>query len=77
MIIKILGIGCPKCNKLEENVRQVISQINGDHTVKKVTGLDQIMDFGVMITPALVIDDEVKSVGKVLSPDEIRKIIIK
>ncbi len=77
MIIQILGIGCTKCKKLEENVREVITLLSGDITIEKVTDLDQIMDFGVMITPALVIDDEVKSVGKVLSPDEIRKIIIK
>ncbi len=77
MIIQILGIGCTKCKKLEENVREVITLLSGDITIEKVTDLDQIMDFGVMITPALVIDDEVKSVGKVLSPDEIRNIIIK
>ena len=75
MIIKILGTGCPKCKKLEENVRQAISQITGEHTIEKVTDLNQIMDFGVMITPALVIDEEVKSVGKVLSPEDIKKLI--
>ena len=75
MIIKILGTGCPKCKKLEENVRQAISQITGEHTIEKVTDLNQIMDFGVMITPALVIDEEVKSVGKVLSQDDIKKLI--
>lgn len=75
MIIKILGTGCPKCKKLEENARQAISSLSGDITIEKVTDLNQIMNFGVMITPALVIDEEVKSVGKVLSPDDIKKLI--
>ncbi len=74
MIIKILGTGCPKCKKLEENVRQAIGQLNGDVSIEKVTDLNQIMDYGVMITPALVIDEEVKSVGKVLSPDALKKL---
>ncbi len=77
MVIKILGTGCAKCKKLEENVRQAISQLSGDFSIEKVTDLNQIMDFGVMMTPALVIDEEVKLVGKVLSPDEIKKLIEK
>ena len=75
MIIKILGVGCPKCKKLEENVRQVTSKLQGDITIKKVTDLNQIMNYGVMLTPALVIDEEVVSVGKVLSADDIKKLI--
>ncbi len=75
MIIKILGTGCPKCKKLEENARQAISSSSEDITIEKVTDLNQIMNFGVMITPALVIDEEVKSVGKVLSSDAIKKLI--
>ena len=75
MIIKILGTGCPKCKKLEENTRQAISSLSGDITIEKVTDLNQIMNFGVMITPALVIDEEVVSVGKVLSADDIKKLI--
>ena len=77
MIIKILGTGCPKCKKLEENTRQAISSLSGDITIEKVTDLNQIMNYGVMITPALVIDEEVKSVGKVLPPDDIKKLIEK
>ena len=75
MVIKILGTGCPKCKKLEENARQAISSLSGDITIEKVTDLNQIMNFGVMITPALVIDEEVVSVGKVLSADDIKKLI--
>lgn len=75
MIIKILGTGCPKCKKLEENARQAISQITGDHTIEKVTDLNQIMNYGVMITPAFVIDEKVVSTGKVLSSEDIKKLI--
>ncbi len=77
MIIKILGTGCAKCKKLEDNTRQAVSSLSGDFTVEKVTDLNQIMNYGVMLTPSLVIDEEVKSVGKVLSPDDIRKLIEK
>ena len=75
MIIKILGSGCSKCKRLEENVRQATGKLEGVFPIEKVTDLNQIMDYGVMITPALVIDDEVISVGKVLSPEDIRKLI--
>ena len=77
MVIKILGTGCLKCKKLEENARQAISSLSGDMTVEKVTDLNQIMNYGVMLTPALVIDEKVKSVGKVLSSDDIKKLIEK
>ena len=77
MVIKILGSGCAKCKKLEENARQAISSLSGDIKIEKVTDLNQIMNYGVMLTPALVIDEEVISVGKVLSPDDIKKLIEK
>ncbi len=75
MIIKVLGSGCKKCKKLEENARQAIRQLSEDSIIEKVTDLNQIMNYGVMITPALVIDEEVVSVGKVLSPEGIKKLI--
>lgn len=75
MIIKILGTGCPKCKKLEENARIAIKELGSDATIEKVTDLDQIMDYGVMITPALVIDDKVVSSGKVLSAVDIKALI--
>ena len=77
MIIKILGSGCAKCKKLEENARQAISSLSEDIKIEKVSDLNQIINFGVMMTPALVIDEEVKSVGKVLSPEDIKKLIEK
>jgi small redox-active disulfide protein 2 len=75
MIIKILGTGCAKCKKLEENARQAISEAGIDATIEKVTDLDKIMDYGVMMTPALVIDDMVLASGKLLSVSDIKALI--
>lgn len=77
MTIRILGTGCPKCKKLEENARQAISEVGGDITIEKVTDLDEIMDYGVMLTPALVIDKKLVASGKVLSVAEIQTLILK
>ncbi len=74
MEIKILGTGCKKCNKLEKNALKA-SETKENITVKKVSDLQEIMSYGVMQTPALVIDDKVVSVGKVLTEDEIKKLI--
>ncbi len=75
MIIKILGTGCPKCKKLEENARQALVEAGVDATIEKVTDLDKIMDYGVMITPALVIDEKVLASGKLLSASDIIALI--
>ena len=75
MVIQILGTGCPKCKKLEEHARQAIEDGGIEATIEKITEIDQIMDMGVMITPALAIDGNVVSSGKVLSADQIRKIL--
>ncbi|MBC8186472.1 TM0996/MTH895 family glutaredoxin-like protein [candidate division KSB1 bacterium] len=75
MIIKILGTGCPKCKKLEESAIKAIENSGIDATVEKVKSINDIMNYGVMITPALVIDEKVVSTGKVLSTDEIEKLI--
>lgn len=75
MKIEILGTGCAKCKTLEENTKIAISKIGGFHEVKKVEDLVEIMNYGVMSTPGLVIDGVVKSTGKVLNPDEILEII--
>lgn len=77
MIIKILGTGCPKCKKLEESARHAITESGIDATVEKVTNLDEIMDYGVMMTPALVIDEKVVSTGKQLSVSDIKALISK
>jgi small redox-active disulfide protein 2 len=75
MVIKILGTGCPKCKKLEANAREAVKQANVSAEVEKVTNLNDIMQYGVMMTPGLVIDNEVKASGKVLSVDQIKRLI--
>ena len=77
MVIKILGTGCPKCKQLEENAKKAVELGGIDATIEKVTELNKIMDYGVMMTPALVVDGVVKSAGKVLNPEEIKKFLIK
>jgi small redox-active disulfide protein 2 len=73
MLIQILGMGCAKCQKLEENARQAASELNLDFQIEKVKDLQKIMAFGVMVTPALVVDGVVKVAGKVPSVEEIKK----
>lgn len=75
MEIKILGTGCDKCEKLELNVKAAIRELGIEATIEKVEDLVQIMRYGVMSTPGFVIDDKVKSAGKVLKVDEIKKFI--
>ena len=73
--IQILGTGCPKCKKLTENAEKAARELDGDYEIIKVTDINEIMKFGIMMTPGLAVNDDVKSVGKVLSPDEIKKIL--
>ena len=75
MKIEILGTGCSKCKTLEENAKKAIAQIGGFHEVKKVEDIVEIMNYGVMSTPALVVDGKVKSSGKLLSVEEILELI--
>lgn len=75
MKIQILGTGCPKCKKLTENAQAAIQELGLDCDVEKVTDVNEIMKFGVMMTPALAVDGQVKTVGKVASPDEIKKML--
>lgn len=73
MIIKILGTGCMNCKKLEEHANQAVKEMGIDAKVEKVEDFMEIMKYGVMKTPALVVDEQVKSAGKVLSAEEIKK----
>ncbi len=73
--IHILGTGCPKCKKLTENAEKAVQELDGDYEIVKVKDINEIIKFGVMMTPALAVENDVKSVGKVLSPEEIKKII--
>jgi small redox-active disulfide protein 2 len=73
--IQILGTGCPKCKQLAENAQAAVQDAGLECAVVKVTDINEIMKFGVMLTPALAIDGQVKVVGKVPSPDEIKKML--
>jgi small redox-active disulfide protein 2 len=70
--IQILGTGCPKCKKLAENTEAAVKELGVEYDIEKVTKINEIMKFGVMVTPALAVDGQVKVVGKVASPDEIK-----
>jgi small redox-active disulfide protein 2 len=74
--IQILGTGCPKCKKLTENAESAAKELGVAYEIEKVTDINKIMKFGVMMTPALAVDGQVKSVGKVISPDEIKKMLV-
>jgi small redox-active disulfide protein 2 len=71
MDIKILGPGCPKCQQTEKIVKEVVQEVGVTATVEKVTDVMEIAGYGVFGTPAVVVDGEVKSVGKVPKPAEI------
>lgn len=74
--IQILGTGCPKCQKLVKNAETAAREIGMDIEIEKITDITEIMKFGVMMTPGLVIDGDVKSVGRVLSSAEIEKLLV-
>lgn len=75
MIIKVLGTGCKKCEKTEENVKIAIKELNIEAVVEKVEDFRKIMSYGVMSTPAIVIDEKVVVAGKVASVEEIKKFL--
>ena len=73
--IQILGTGCAKCNKLAELAEEAAREMNIQYQLEKVTDLNDIMNFGVMITPALAVDGEVKIAGKVPKMDDIKRML--
>ena len=75
MDIAVLGTGCPKCDKLAAETRQALDELGLDHPVRKITEVADIMSYGVMLTPALVVDGQVKVVGKVPSREEIKSFL--
>jgi small redox-active disulfide protein 2 len=77
MNIKILGTGCPKCKALERLTAEVVSENNFDAEISKVEDIVQIMNYGVMGTPGLVVNEKVLISGRVPSKDEIKKLIEK
>lgn len=75
--VKILGSGCTKCNQLEAATREALTQLGMDSTIDHVTDFAQIATYGVMTTPALVVDGKVVSYGKVLKTEEVVTILQK
>ena len=75
--VKVLGGGCDKCNALEKNVKEALSELGMTDEIDHVTDFGQIAAMGVMSTPALVIDNKVVSMGKVLSKDDVIKALRK
>ena len=71
--IKILGTGCKKCQTLEANVREIVKHNNIDAAVEKVTDINEIINYGILMTPGLVINEVVKSVGTIPKDDQIIK----
>ena len=72
MEIKVLGPGCPKCEQTEKNVKEAVSEMGVEADVEKVKGTLEIASYGVFGTPAVVVDGEVKCVGKIPTKDEIK-----
>jgi small redox-active disulfide protein 2 len=73
--VKILGVGCPKCRQLHARVAEAAEQLGAELEIEKVTELDRIMQHGVMLTPGLVIDDRVRSAGRVPSVEQIKSML--
>ncbi len=75
MEIKVLGTGCPKCKALEKNAKEAVDELGIDAEISKVTEINRIMDYNVMVTPALVVNGKVKVSGRVPGSDDIKKLI--
>ena len=73
--IQILGIGCPKCKKLAENAEAAAKELGIEYELEKVTDINEITKFGVMMTPALAVDDKVKVVGRVPDTEQIKTLL--
>jgi small redox-active disulfide protein 2 len=73
--IQILGTGCPKCKKLAELAEQAAKELGIEYELEKVTQINDIMKFGVMITPALAVDGKVKVTGKVASVEQLKEFL--
>ena len=73
--IQILGTGCPKCKKLAECAEQAAKELGIEYELEKVTKINDIMTFGVMVTPALVLDGQVKIAGKVPTVEQLKEML--
>lgn len=75
MKIEVLGMGCPKCHKTTVNIKQALSETGREAEIIEIKDLAKIADYGVMLTPAVVVDGDVKTVGKVPSVADIKSLI--
>lgn len=75
MKIQILGTGCPKCQQLADHAQRAATELGIEHELVKVTDMNDILSFGIMTTPGLAVDDQVKSAGKVLSVEKIKGLL--
>ncbi|MCX6348485.1 MAG: thioredoxin family protein [Candidatus Aureabacteria bacterium] len=75
MRIEVLGTGCPKCHKVKENVRAALAELNKEAEVIEVKDLKAISAYGVMFTPALVVNGEVKTAGKIPSVEDVKRFL--
>lgn len=74
--IRVLGPGCPKCVQLMKQTEQAVQELGLECSVEKITDIEKITSYGVMMTPALVVDGEIKVTGKVPSLDDLKKMLI-
>ena len=75
MVIKVLGSGCANCKKLAENAKEAVTELGIDATIEKVESFKDILAYGVMKTPGLVVDEQVKVMGRVATVEEIKKLL--
>lgn len=75
MRIQVLGTGCARCRQLTANAEQAVAELGVEATVEKVEDLREIVKLGVMTTPALVVDGQVKAAGKLLSPQDVKRLL--
>lgn len=75
MKIQVLGTGCPKCNELYSNAESAAKELELDYEMEKVSEVTDIVAMGVMVTPALAVDGDVKSAGKVLSVEQVKSVL--
>ncbi len=76
MKIQILGTGCPKCKALASNAEKAVKELGVEAEIEKVTGIQDILKFQILMTPGLVIDGQVKAAGRVPSTDEIKQLLV-
>ena len=75
MKIQILGTGCPKCSQMSKNVQAALDELDLEAEIQKVTDIQEIIAYGVLMTPGLAIDGQVKSSGKLLTIEEIKALL--